>query len=192
MASSNGSGLATGAQCHTNRPITSRVPVVRSRWSLPFGRRACVGRGSNFLLLRCSPQRLVVRASDSAGSADDGVENLDTNQLQTAFNNAIAAEDYARAAALRNQLQKLQGGESLSLDWRSVGILDWLAERAEQLGYKFPTGELLPKQCTRPDFTSADSDIARFHCFPLLQRSDAVQRSSGGVASPYRGAVMMW
>jgi len=66
---------------------------------------------------------------------------MDGNQLQTALNNAIMSEDYSLAARLGNQLQALQGkGAMIDLDWRSFGCPDWLAERAEQMGYRFPTG----------------------------------------------------
>lgn len=69
----------------------------------------------------------------------------DQNQLQTALNTAIASEDYALASRLRDRLKGLLGdaGSSKGLpgDWQSLGILDWLAERAERLGYRFPTGD---------------------------------------------------
>ncbi len=68
---------------------------------------------------------------------------LDANQLQTALNTAIAAEDYALASQLRDRLKTLLGdGEEGAppADWRALGVPDWLAERAEKLGYRFPTG----------------------------------------------------
>lgn len=66
----------------------------------------------------------------------------DANQLTTALNNAIAAEDYALAAQLRDQLRALSGdGAEAAADWYTLGILDWLADRAERIGYRFPTGE---------------------------------------------------
>lgn len=84
--------------------------------------------------------RGVCRALAGAGEE----ELLDQNQLQTALNTAIASEDYALAGRLRDRLKGLLGdaGSSQGLpgDWQSLGILDWLAERAERLGYRFPTG----------------------------------------------------
>lgn len=72
---------------------------------------------------------------------------MDTNQLQTALTNAILSEDYSLAARLRNQLQAVQGkGPMLELDWKSFGCPDWLAERAEQLGYRFPTA--IQRRCS--------------------------------------------
>ena len=66
---------------------------------------------------------------------------MDSNQLQTALNNAIKAENYAAAALLSKKLREVQGVDAnLTLDWRSFGSPDWLAERAEQMGFKFPTG----------------------------------------------------
>jgi hypothetical protein len=68
----------------------------------------------------------------------------DLNQLQTALNTAISAEDWALAAKLRDLLRLLggaegQGGAKLAADWQGLGILPWLAERAENLGFSFPT-----------------------------------------------------
>jgi hypothetical protein len=71
---------------------------------------------------------------------------MDTNQLQTALARAIAAEDYSIAAAVRDQLQKRMAEKTGSdeplkvLDWRALGIPAWLADRAERLLLKFPTG----------------------------------------------------
>ena len=70
---------------------------------------------------------------------------MDSNQLQTALNNAIKSEDYALAATLSKMLKELQGADAnLVLDWRSFGCPDWLAERAEQMGFRFPTGSYCP------------------------------------------------
>ena len=76
-----------------------------------------------------------------AGEQDQDLSALDSNQLQTALNNAIMSEDYGLAARLRNQLQGLGEVAKGNLDWRSFGCPEWLAERAEQLGFKFPTGD---------------------------------------------------
>ena len=75
-----------------------------------------------------------------AGEKDQDLTAMDSNQLQTALNNAIMSEDYGLAARLRNQLQEQGKGAKVSLDWRSFGCPEWLAERAEQLGFRFPTG----------------------------------------------------
>ncbi|KAL4447639.1 hypothetical protein ABPG75_004858 [Micractinium tetrahymenae] len=65
----------------------------------------------------------------------------DLNQLQTALNRAIAAEDWGLAAKLRDLLRLLAGPAEnrQAADWRGLGILDWLADRAENLGFTFPT-----------------------------------------------------
>ena len=80
-------------------------------------------------------------ASASNGEADLGItlNADDTNQLQTALNQAIAAEDYTLASKLRDQLQKLVG-RSGTADWRQLGVPEWLADRVERMGYKFATG----------------------------------------------------
>lgn len=81
------------------------------------------------------------RCKATAGAEEDELQ--DQNQLQTALNTAIASEDYARASRLRDRLKSLLGdsGKSgLPADWQALGILEWLANRAERLGYRFPTG----------------------------------------------------
>ena len=61
--------------------------------------------------------------------------------MTTALNVAIAAEDYGLAARIRDRLSELTDGESeRSADWRKLGIPEWLASRAECMGYRFPTG----------------------------------------------------
>lgn len=74
------------------------------------------------------------------------LQQLDLNQLQTALNTAIAAENYTLAAKIRDVLQAASGGgwSGTASDWRALGILDWLAERAEFLGFRLPTGGMTP------------------------------------------------
>lgn len=90
--------------------------------------------------LSCRPGRQPRRWQVARASSGSGPEELDSNQLQTALNNAIAAEDYALASQLSARLKAAQGADGIALDWRALGVPDWLAERAEQLHYKFPTG----------------------------------------------------
>ena len=78
--------------------------------------------------------------SGEAGSSSGHLEGMDSNQLQTALNAALAAEDYRRASQIRDHLQK-QGSSKVILDWRAAGVPEWLAERAEQMGFRFPTGK---------------------------------------------------
>ena len=79
--------------------------------------------------------------SAAEGAAGFGnFEHMDSNELQTALNIALASEDYGLAAKLRDQLQTIQGKGHVVLDWRALGTPDWLAKRAEQMGYKFPAG----------------------------------------------------
>lgn len=83
-----------------------------------------------------------------AGSLEKLAELADLNQLQTALNTAIAAEDWSLAAKLRDLLRLLTGAggggegkpQALPSDWHGLGITGWLADRAERLGFNFPTG----------------------------------------------------
>ena len=72
------------------------------------------------------------------------LEELDLNQLQTALNTAIAGDNFELAAKIRDVLQLVAGGgdaaAATAADWRRLGVLDWLADRAEHLGFRLPTG----------------------------------------------------
>ncbi len=67
------------------------------------------------------------------------IDKLDLNQLQTALTTAISAEDYVLASKLRDKLNNLVGSANVTIDWAAADIPQWLMERAENLGYKFPT-----------------------------------------------------
>ncbi len=79
--------------------------------------------------------------SEHSSGTDDILQEQDTNRLTTALNIAIAAEDYQLAAHIRDRLAELTGSDSeVTADWTKLGIPEWLAERAERIGYRFPTG----------------------------------------------------
>ena len=81
---------------------------------------------------------------DQSSGADDILRDQDTNRLTTALNTAINAEDYRLAAQIRDRLTELSGHDSeVTADWTKLGIPEWLAERAERIGYRFPTGAFL-------------------------------------------------
>ena len=126
---------------------TSHFIYPRTRTSRDFGLPA-----AEVWLTRAGP------SSSSASTADTDSQQSepDINQLSTALNNAISAEDYALAAQLRDQLKAVSGddAEAAAADWYSLGILDWLVDRAERVGYRFPTGRhssvASPTHCTLP------------------------------------------
>ena len=79
--------------------------------------------------------------SEHTPGTDDILQEQDTNRLTTALNIAITAEDYKLAADIRDRLAELTGSSSeVTADWTKLGIPEWLAERAERIGYRFPTG----------------------------------------------------
>ena len=43
-------------------------------------------------------------------------------------------------AGISDALRRRSGAAAQPSDWRELGIPEWLADRAEQLGYRFPTG----------------------------------------------------
>lgn len=149
-------GPEAGRRCVAKLRLCPARPTRRSDWAAaaaaPGGRR-------NHRRAYRRPLPAVAASSGEPGSPDYGgtedervaaaVEKLaelgDLNKLQTALNTAISAEDWALAAKLRDLLRMLtgaegQGGAKLAADWKGLGILPWLAERAENLGFSFPTG----------------------------------------------------
>lgn len=87
-----------------------------------------------------SLRRCQIQATPHSDASLGNLNSDDTNQLQTALNQAIAAEDYSLASKLRDQIQKLVGSSGTA-DWRELGVPEWLADRIERMGYKYATGE---------------------------------------------------
>ena len=92
-------------------------------------------------------------SESSAGREDEEdrkydfiLEISDENLLTTSLNRAITDEDYELASKLSKRLQVVQnlnGGRDareILLDWRMLGVAEWMAARAEALGFRFPTG----------------------------------------------------
>lgn len=92
-------------------------------------------------------------SESSAGREDeedrkyDFIQEIsDENLLTTSLNRAITDEDYELASKLSKRLQVVQnlnGGRDareILLDWRMLGVAEWMAARAEALGFRFPTG----------------------------------------------------
>lgn len=76
-----------------------------------------------------------------SNDADDNHSSMDRNQLYTTLNAAIAAEDYALASRIRDALSSSSGLDPtvIPADWHHLGIVEWLADRAESLGFRVPT-----------------------------------------------------
>ncbi|KAK9828026.1 hypothetical protein WJX81_001394 [Elliptochloris bilobata] len=71
----------------------------------------------------------------------DDVNEADQNALFTELNLALQSEDYAKAARIRDALRRSsrEGEDPALLDWHSYDIPEWLCQRAEQLGWRYPT-----------------------------------------------------
>ena len=74
---------------------------------------------------RCAHARVVVRAYD------------DINHLQTLLNRAVAADMFEEACFIRDRIQALT--ESNTSSWIQLGVLGWLVDRADDLGFSIPT-----------------------------------------------------
>lgn len=108
-----------------------------------------------FLAKKNTPLLVAATASSSSDNDSDPsspeqlkpqIDSIDLNQIQTALNNAIASENYDLAAKIRDVLALAisADGESStdtapSGDWRRLGIIEWISDRAEDLGYRLPT-----------------------------------------------------
>lgn len=76
--------------------------------------------------------------------ARDGDLPDDLNQLHTLLKRAVDAQDYTTAASMRDAIQDILSKSSGTDpdgpgDWSRLGILDWLVDRVQHLGYGIPT-----------------------------------------------------
>ena len=150
-------GSATGTPKAATARATRRRGSVREVTQALHPATAAAGRNC---FLSLSPPRLrssVIAAAGDAGENLDAVVGMglsaeevamllasgDENVLTTALSRSIAVEDYALAAKLSACRKTLQGvgdepvGEIL--DWRALGMAEWLCARAEMLGFRYPT-----------------------------------------------------
>ncbi|GLC37061.1 hypothetical protein PLESTB_001395900 [Pleodorina starrii] len=118
----------------------------------------------NFDLDSQQPPGPASRGASLAALAANLAAIDDTNALQTALAAAISSEDFELAAAVRDRLRQVAGGGVAGgrIDWASTGMSEWLADRAQRLGYSFPT------------------EIQRRSAPVLLSGSDAVVASETG------------
>ena len=101
----------------------------------------------NYLPSRSNGKVASLEESGESELSNEGSWNTsDLNRLHTLLTRAVEAEDFQAAAKLRDEIHSRFGGEDVdglgqdSLSgWRQMGILEWLAERAESLGYPIPT-----------------------------------------------------
>ncbi len=64
--------------------------------------------------------------------------DADLNWLHTQLHRALDAEDYLKAAQLRDSIRH-RAGVSDEASWIRLGVPDWLADRLERLNYPLPT-----------------------------------------------------
>lgn len=130
-------GATPPCQLHTQRGAW-RAPPSRRRWhqAAPRDRRHRAFRAA-----ASGPDDAPSQQPLSSSSIERAAELGDLNQLQTALNRAIAADDWEAAAKVRDLLRALTGADGqLAADWKALGIQGWLADRAESMGFSFPTG----------------------------------------------------
>lgn len=72
-------------------------------------------------------------ASNSGDSAYD-----DVNHLHSLLARAVDAELYEEACFIRDRIQGLMETSNTS-SWRELGVLDWLIDRVDDLGFSIPT-----------------------------------------------------
>lgn len=68
-------------------------------------------------------------------------EEKDLNRLHTALSRAIETEEYSQAASLRDKIATVTGQDTDARGggWGKLGVPDWLADRAERMGFLMPT-----------------------------------------------------
>ena len=130
----------------------SRAGLLRSARPRPRVRAARRRRSSSFAPAALGPESPGGASEPSRDAPGLGLSDAelvillgseDENVLTTALSRSIAVEDYGLAAKLSERLRALQGasGEPAGeiLDWRALGMAEWLCARAEQLGFRYPT-----------------------------------------------------
>ena len=94
---------------------------------------------NSFLPLRIPSFNLKVSQRPSALSLRASAQDADLNRLQTSLNNAIEGEDYQKAAEIRDKISQVTGRQGKpDGGWVRIGAPEWLADRAERLGYRMP------------------------------------------------------
>ena len=106
---------------------------------------ACAGARGDAPHLRRKNSRPggVPRARSAGLSMLQAGTQDDLNRLQTALISAIEAEDYSAAAKYRDLLTKATkksggAGAGRSQSWAALQVPEWLADRAERLGFRVP------------------------------------------------------
>lgn len=132
--------------CASASARRTRLPATScSRTQHAFSRQQA-HRRSKLTCQQSEPGRARLLSCQAASESQPNSSEQDANQLVTQLNSALAQEDYARASQLRDQLKAIQGSSDSLADWREYGCPDWLADRAEKLGFRFPTG-IIPHKC---------------------------------------------
>lgn len=127
-------------------PLQAAPTQVRS-----FGALQCRHRPAlHSPLVSHQHQRHAQRHRCRASPDGAALSGMDANQLQTALQIAVDGEDFQTAGRIRDELRGRQdsngscGGGCSS--WRQLGVPDWLADRAEQYGLRFPTGRTVRRR----------------------------------------------
>lgn len=119
-----GSRASGAAQCQPVNP--PRAAPGRPRLCLPKRAPPCAAD---------DPLRPRRRAISLCALSRGG----DLNALESQLRRALAKEDYAAAAALRDSIAAASGVTSPQGSWEALGVPTWLADRASQLGFAIPT-----------------------------------------------------
>lgn len=114
--------------------------VAKSLRHLVPGARERVAPLKALVHCRKAASGISVCACAAAGAESQYDSLVDVNRLQTQLSKAVAAQDFTEAARIRDRLTDVCGDESTSrTGWTGLGVPDWLADRAERLGFVMPT-----------------------------------------------------
>uniref|UniRef100_A0A7S4JGV2 RNA helicase n=2 Tax=Guillardia theta TaxID=55529 RepID=A0A7S4JGV2_GUITH len=129
------SSFLTGAR-RCFHPSWHRVPMLKGELS---SRPAAAKSSAVRLSCSINWKELGTKFDQTADKWEE-----DLNRLHTALNAAVEAEDYTSASLLRDQISAISGFQAddrkkHSLDWKALGVPDWLVDRLERMGFRLPT-----------------------------------------------------
>ncbi len=91
-------------------------------------------------LSRAAARPRAVRCCHAPSEDDISADEADLNMLQTRLHAAVASEDYALAARLRDAIASASGTSGAAeAPWDRLGVPDWLCDRLGRLDLCLPT-----------------------------------------------------
>jgi len=120
----------------------SNMVYVAQPWAMGIRRlpHKCMGDCKVRAALSHRPCHFT-QAKASSSSDMSSHNHDDMNYLHMLLKKAVDAEDFDAAVFIRDRIQHIScdGTDTGTLGWENMGILNWLVDRASDLGYGIPT-----------------------------------------------------